>query len=534
MFKRIALILVVLIVLAAAGGTAWWLVRGASHGLATSVGVVGSMVERWAGDQLLRVANDLLRPEVTVESFTYQPPLTVTLRGVRVTDRDVDVITADVLRVQLTRIPRQGTAVVIESAYVEGGTLRLIPDGSGGLLALSNMIASKTGQTYDDGGSSRPSDVFAIRHIEIIDGTVTHEVPGRRPMILDQFEFVTECDAEAEPGLYRIDAKIARDALGKHTLEGVLDLDQAALQIDKSHFEIDINAEEYRAFPASFQEFLESSQIVGQLTVDIDGYLPFGGGSGRNLTFRGDVRNARIVLGKSYQLPITNLSQTIRLTDDRLALERFDLEAFRGKASIQGEMRLDEDLATQVQVHTEGLRIEDMLLPGENGQAAFAGACDIDGSLAGRLKALPGSLRGSGHVHVTEGRFWNDPVIGGLMHELKLEPAQTPEQANTDKGQCDLQVLGDQIEFRNVDVISGAMGVRGAAELTYGLHLNARVNAGPMERVQREMGDVGAFFGSITDAFVKYQIVGPWSDPTFEIRPFGIGAEPTKSASEGS
>ena len=42
----------------------------------------------------------------------------------------------------------------------------------GGLAGFSDMVRSTKGRRFDDGGSSRPSDVLAIRDIRVSSGTV--------------------------------------------------------------------------------------------------------------------------------------------------------------------------------------------------------------------------------------------------------------------------------------------------------------------------------------------------------------------------
>jgi len=52
--------------------------------------------------------------------------------------------------------------------------------------------------------------------------------------------------------------------------------------------------------------------------------------------------------------------------------------------------------------------------------------------------------------------------------------------------------------------------------------LDLEANAGPMEKVQGMLGEVGNILGKVTDQLVKYRITGKAGDPKVAVRPLGL------------
>ncbi len=68
------------------------------------------------------------------------------------------------------------------------------------------------------------------------------------------------------------------------------------------------------------------------------------------------------------------------------------------------------------------------------------------------------------------------------------------------------------------------MGVRGKGQVNFDSTIDFVVNAGPLEKLESDLGGIGAILGLITDQVVKYRIRGTWDDPKLTVHPLGIGA----------
>ena len=89
--------------------------------------------------------------------------------------------------------------------------------------------------------------------------------------------------------------------------------------------------------------------------------------------------------------------------------------------------------------------------------------------------------------------------------------------------------VGRGMQLRDIECVSGGVGARGEGEILYDGTLNLRVNAGPLELMQNDMGAIGDVLGAVTDSLLKYHVTGPWKTPVLEVRPLGIGADESKS-----
>jgi len=487
-------------------------------------------IEQWCGSQLLAIANAHLGPELAFKSLDYQYPATVVLGEVSLRTPEVDLIVAESIQVDFAELPKVGRPIVIEAIVLRRPVVRLVRKPGGGLEGFSGLVKSSGGDAAADGGSTQPSDVFAIREIRVIDGAVQYENTGRPPMRLDHLTFtlVGEPDA-ADPGWYRFDARVERPP--------VLDLDvNARLNIDTGHLELSqvtarlaVAPSQYQVLPPELQSILRRHDVAGTLAFRLTGMLPLRDPAGANLEAQVRLTDARIAFG-DYVLPVKSMVADLWLADRELRFDPMVIAAFRGTVELAGRIGLHGDYPAQVAVNARGLHLEDALGQRGDGPPRFAGRVDVEGMVSGSLAALGRTVQGGGDVSVDKGRLVGTALIGALLRVLQVRPAGNV--GGNDRGTAHLELFGDRVRMTNLELVSGEIAIRGDGDVFYDGRLDLRLNAGYLERLQTVLGPIGDFMGLLTDRLAPYHVTGTLRDPKVGVRPLGFGVDESPPAPE--
>ena len=487
-------------------------------------------IEQWCGSQLLAIANAHLGPELAFESLDYQYPATVVLGEVSLRTPEVDLIVAESIQVDFAELPKVGRPIVIEAIVLRRPVVRLVRKPGGGLEGFSGLVKSSGGDAAADGGSTQPSDVFAIREIRVIDGAVQYENTGRPPMRLDHLTFtlVGEPDA-ADPGWYRFDARVERPP--------VLDLDvNARLNINTAHLELSqvtarlaVAPSQYQVLPPELQSILRRHDVAGTLAFRLTGMLPLRDPAGANLEAQVRLTDARIAFG-DYVLPVKSMVADLWLADRELRFDPMVIAAFRGTVELAGRIGLHGDYPAQVAVNARGLHLEDALGQRGDGPPRFAGRVDVEGMVSGSLAALGRTVQGGGDVSVDKGRLVGTALIGALLRVLQVRPAGNV--GGNDRGTAHLELFGDRVRMTNLELVSGEIAIRGDGDVFYDGRLDLRLNAGYLERLQTVLGPIGDFMGLLTDRLAPYHVTGTLRDPKVGVRPLGFGVDESPPAPE--
>ena len=92
-----------------------------------------------------------------------------------------------------------------------------------------------------------------------------------------------------------------------------------------------------------------------------------------------------------------------------------------------------------------------------------------------------------------------------------------------DRSSMEIALNSRRVEIDDFILEGDSLGVRGSGEINYDGTVNFRFNAGPLEKMQMQLGVIGDVFGFLTDRLVTYQVTGTWEDPVFNGRPLGLG-----------
>ena len=504
---RIALLLLPVVLLATG---VWWWQREPGMNL----------LERWCADQLRRIAGDLLVPKLEFSGLQLELPVTVTLDNVSLTSDGVAIITMSSMRLEFRERPKRGHPLVIEAATFVDPQVRLIGRSDGTLQGFAGFMKSTTGERYEDGGSSRPSDFLAIRRIAIRDGMLEWAPAGREhPMRFDQLEMDLTTSPDADrPGWYEFKANIDRPPIVQLSWDGGISIDTGDLAFDDTTLQVDLSQDRYASLTPSVQDFLRRYSIVGDLTLHTTGHVPLDDARATDLTFDASLQNASAALG-AYQFPIESAQMKATFRQMRLSCDPLSVKAFGGQIDATGTLGFVDARAFTLKFKATDVLIQDMLRPVAGKAPRFAGKIGLQLDADGERRDLDTTMKGTGTLTIADGRLINIPAVGALMEDLKV---LGKHEGGSDRGEVDFTLASDRATIGKLAIQSKLVAGHGTGDIHYDGRLDLRINAGVVEKVEDLLGELGDILGALTDRLLPYQISGTWSKPIVTPEPLGL------------
>lgn len=506
-----ALILLVLFV----GGLWWW------SNVASSSADGMNAVERWCAGQLQRIADDLLGPKLEFKTLKLKLPATVTLTEVTLTSDGVAFMRMGSMKLEFRETPKQGQPLIIKSATFIDPEVRLIEQADGDLLGFSGFVKSTDGEAYDDGGSSKPSDIFAIRQIGISNGVFEWVPAGYdNPMRFEQLSMDLQTDSNADrPGWYDFDATIERPPVIELSWDGGINIDTGDLDFHDVTLRASLDEDQYGTLTPQIQQFLRRHQIVGELVLHVTGRVPLNDGAGADLTFDASLQNSNATVGE-YQFPVESAQMQATLREMRFAFDPLTINAFSGRIESSGFFRFDDLEPFQIRAKAVDVLLQQMLSPAASEDSKFAGKMDMTLEVNGNNTDVANTLYGEGEITLQEAKLVNIPMFNALANAMKLTSAQ--RDAGTDSANAQFTLKGDRATVDKGDVQGTAIAGRGRGDIYYDGRLDLKVNAGLLEKAQGLLGPVGDIFAAITDKLLPYRVTGTWEEPVVTPQPLGI------------
>jgi hypothetical protein len=518
--KRVAIVLLSLVLLVGGGGATFWV-------LFTS-GAFG--FDKWVVDQVLRVAQQYLVPEITYEDFDYDQGV-VTLTGITLIAPDgTEVVKAGTARVTLAEVPRFGSGITIERVELEDSTLRLIAEEGGGFRGLIPFVKREEILDQDKVEDDvKLSNAFQIRRISLTNGALEFVPLGDKPpMRLSKIN--TELDvtpvAGASGRVYALNLDLDRaPILAIHT-EGQFNLDEMTLGVRELGLEADLTeGEGIEALPPDIQAIVRQYEAHGQLSVAAGGDVALRDFLASTLHADVGLRGFNIAFGE-YRLPIQNAQVRMKMADRVASLPLARVTGLGGQLTVNGG-RLDltdDERRAAASVVVEGMQLSEILRGGSQGdeEPRFAGLVNAAGSAEMSLASMPDSIIGDGTIQIRQGRLTNTKLLKRLTSLAGSKKADK-ERVGKDRADIVFTLDGTGANFEEIEVVTSMMGVRGDGTMSYVGVLDLVVNAGPLEKVQSMLGEFGGLIGKMTDTLVKYDVEGPADDIQVKVRPLGIG-----------
>ncbi len=512
------------LLLALAGGVGWVAMTGQGRRLLTTG---KTHVEDWVAAQLSAIVDDHIRPDFVFDSLIYQPPNTVTLKGVRLSEGRVSIVEVESIRIELARIPQRGEPIVLENVVFQTPVVHLIPRTDGSLLGFSDFVKPGKGATRPDGGSTRLTDVLAIRTIRISAGAVSYEPPSRPPMVLRPLTFdlsraeaATDSAPVADPGWYAFAADATLDPVVAIHADARLNVNNGDLDLQPLTVRTALQPQQYQVFTPSIQELLKEYQVSGSLNGRLTGVVGLGDMSRSAFDVAVHLAEARGVV-REYEIPVKRLDVAARYSSGVLDVTSVDAEAFQGTAQLSGKLSFAEPGSRfEVQGRGQNMQLQDLMHDAENPDADFRGEVSFNVSISGSMNDPRQTLTGQGHASIAKGRL-------ALVEIFRRELLKRGVHNATDRAEADFVLSSDRVTLSNLQVVGNLIGIRGGGDAYYDGRLDMLVNAGPLERIESGLGPLGDLFHKITGELVKYQVTGTLSDTKVKVLPLGLGAEKT-------
>jgi len=495
---------------------------GGAGGLLGFVLDTADELQQWCGRQLLAIANDHLGPELKFERIDYAPPATVTLTNVTLDSGATRLLAAASIRVTLAETPRRGKPIVIESVRLNAPEFHVVESEAGEITGFDGLVKPAGGSLKDDGGSTRLSDVFAIRHIVINDGSVIYMQPNEPVMRLDGLsaDLDTSPAADESGSWYTIACDIDRAPLASLSLNGKFDLDSLTLDLASYEFEAQLSPGQYEMLPPGVQVMLSEHQVQGDVKINGSGTVRLRDFSHSTINATCELNDVNMTL-EDYRVQIQSGSLAALLHDKSVKVDAVALKAFGGEVDLIGQFKLASAAGFTALVRARGVQLSQLSSGSPDApdgvKGLLTGECRATGSLP--TAGQPMSLAGNGSVEIVQAQLVKIPVIDGLVKAMK-KVSTVGER--TDRGSGAFELHDDRMTLTTFEFVSQSIAARGEGDVKYDGTLDLKVNAGPLEKIQGALGRVGDIFGKITDKIMSYRITGSVEQPKYAVESLGI------------
>jgi hypothetical protein len=511
---RVFLIFVLLAIIAA-GGVAFYLYQDAG-------GEGSSNLEQWLAQQIVAILQEYVSPKIELASLDYQAPYTVVVEDLSMRSLNEEIIVLDRLTLTLDQIPRRGQPIKIREIKLENPTVRLISLPEGGLVGWSDFIKTKAVKSQQSVPKERRlSEVFVIRHLEIVNGEIRYESTEHdRDMVFPGIDFAMNTPPiQDQPGWYALEGQVKKDQLARIDLQGRINVDTALLDMEKVRLEMELDEGQYSTLPPQIQKILTEHQVKGKLIANVDGETYLNSPERAQVNADVNLTDANVST-ETASLPIRLLHIEAHLADQRLKYDsRADL--LQGSVHADGVVATAGDQKLLINWQVEHIQMEDAFRSMGNETSKMAGKIGSRGTFAARMNELPGTISGEGTIDVTEGRLVNIPVIAQLILIMKV-PGIGEDFAKKDQASAKFRFHPQHIQVLKANMVSPVIAARGDGKIAYDGSLDLTVWAGPVKKIESVLGKIGETIGKVTDQLLSYRVTGNVENPKVVPQPLNI------------
>lgn len=524
-------------------------------------------IERWIGRQLTDLAEAHLTPKLAFSRLDYRYPLTVEVEGVRLTVDDprnpsqqLEVMSADRATITLRELPREGQPLRIQRIAFQQPALRLVlNDTRDGFVGISNLVKAREQReaAVRQKPQTRLSDVLQIRHLEMIGGFVEYDTrtDGVEPMRLERLGAVMDIQPGA-PGDYALSATFGRPPLGEVATRALLNTDTLQLRDVELRLKSEVGPDNLGFLPPQLQRLFKQYDIRGRLDATVTGTCELMKPDRSVFQVHAELVDGHVALSQ-YHIAVERATVQMSVADSTATLNTLRVQALGGEADLSGEVRLSRDWYSRVQAEVRAVRLERLLassteaLSGAESSSSMSGQLDGSVRIEGPMRLVAGKFRnlrrpdaapvsatrpwpsrwGTGTAEISNGNLVQIPVISKIYQGVLRSASRVLGRKGGDVSQSLRLVFSleeDRIQFSEITYVGSVLAARGRGELNFNRELDLRLNGGPVERLQELMGgNLGAFWGRLTDSVATYRVTGRLSEPRvrLELAPglFGRG-----------
>lgn len=485
-------------------------------------------LEDWIASQIVGVANSYLVPQLDYQDIDYQAPRTVQLDGVTLTAPDgTEVLALKGMTVTLAEIPRIGQPILVSNLVLDTPTIRLVrdtkPDGSRGFRGLSPITKAKPTSDDDVDSNFKLSNVLRLEKVEIADGELFLDPGnGSPPMTIAGLTTTINSTPDTDkPGWYTLDIDTRVGPLLGLVLRGQLSLDTFLANIDTLTIDGVLDNTSASALPSALQNFVNKHNAAGHINLTASGGVPLTDPLAADITFQTTLTDFNLA-DETYKLPINRLTANGSLSGGTATIPALSADMLKGTLTADCTASLaDSAMPASVNWRVEAFDLIELLAVGSDAQGRLAGILNANGSVTTSLADPRGNLAGQGEAHVREGRVLILPGLTELASLMNVAVRQNIEPRHKADATFNLSPQG--LEITSSEVTTEFLAARATGTVGFDKSLDLAANAGPMEKLQSLLGQVGNVLGNVTDRLVKYRIRGTTDDPKVSIAPLGIG-----------
>jgi len=501
-------------------------------------------IDDWIGRVLIGIVNTYLEPQLSFVALDYTPPGAVQLRDAALTARDgTRVMAFDAFGLTLAEMPRYGEPVVIEEVSLGRGTVNLIRDPlGGGFRGLTPFVKAGPSQSFTAAApapappTAQPrdelphrfqlSDVLRLRRIEVRELALRYDPgDGRPPMVLDGITTtltIVPDTEQAEPGWYALSCNMDRGDLFRLTFAGRLNLDTFVADVDAARLHLTVSPETIARLPPELQELLRRHEAAGRLTVYLHGRIPLTRWVDGEAQIQVELEEFEVAAG-DYRLPIDGLTTEMKLSGGRLELTSLLAKLLKGTLRLKGYIDVGGDgRPASLEWAADDVDLNALLR--RHGRSEEEQASELTGRLStlgvvnATLADAPRSLSGAGQVRIRDGRLLWIPIVQQLTDAMRSAmrlPAGRGQPDHRADIAFNFQTAG--VRVTRGEVRTTLLAARGTGLVGYDGSLDLRVHAGPLERLQSLLGDIGGAIARATDRLVTYHITGTMRQPVVSV-----------------
>lgn len=493
-----------------------------------------SRLEHWIGTCITGVLGSYLTPDIKFNAMDYQAPYTVIIDNLTMTTRNVQQLEVTQMILELAEIPKVGKPIQIKRIELQSPTIKFVKgsDEDAGFVGWTDLVKTEVIENPNSvEAGNRISDVLAMRYVVIRDGKMVYDLSdGSDPMILQGMELSLNTEPQtdiSEPGWYSVDTKIKREKLFDIKVDGRFNIDNIFMDLAKLNLSASLSADNYSIMPPEIQTYLKQYDIHGMLSVDVNGLIPLTDFTGANMQINVLLENGNIAVDDKI-LPIERFETKASLSSN-VVNAVYEMNLLAG--SIMGNYKLflaTEAMPLELDWIATGIQIQNTLKAfsdDSNNSPAYAGTIDMTGKLFASAANFFPTLSGNGELNLTEGKLMVIPVLSKLASVVNPSNSDSKSGLLEDTAQVLFQILPDRVHIDSLKYSSSLVAAHGDGDVFFNTDLSLKLNAGPMEKIQDNLGKIGDLLGKITDSFVKYYVSGTVAEPEVSVKPLGIGAD---------
>jgi hypothetical protein len=281
--------------------------------------------------------------------------------------------------------------------------------------------------------------------------------------------------------------------------------------------------------------------VKGTLDARITGAMPVRDYKAGTLQIGITLTGANVTFG-DYRIPMDRMVLAASTENYRFDLKSLHVEALGGEANLSGAVALATP-GWNSQLHTvvHDMWLDDTIRPGTPAAAAPKYGGRLNG-IADMLipirdvtqhspRRWPTAKWGSGKIRLDRAVLVQLPLIQDISRTFTkgrdFITGQTTKPATArdgdDTAAMTFTFVGGAARCSDITYDGSVFAARGHGTVGFDKSLDLTLNAGPLEKMQVMMGQVGSAFGKLTDAVACYRVTGQIGTPRVEME-FAGGA----------